>query len=53
MNAVVERQDIKGNTGSREGQGGQDTSAPAEEGANLPNAYCEIIVNDDMISTLR
>lgn len=49
----VERQDIKGNTGSREGQSGQDTSEPAEEGGNLPNGYCEIIINDDMIYKTR
>ena len=49
----MERQDIKGNTGNREGQAGQDTSEPAEEGENLPNGYCEIIVNDDMIYKTR
>lgn len=49
----MERQDVKGNTGSREGQGGQDTSEPAEEGTNLPNSYCEIIINDDMIYKTR
>ncbi|KAI0074714.1 hypothetical protein K474DRAFT_1665159 [Panus rudis PR-1116 ss-1] len=49
----LERQDIKGNTGSREGQQGQDTSEPSEEGENLPNGYCEIIVNDDMIYKTR
>ncbi|KAK7679647.1 hypothetical protein QCA50_017359 [Cerrena zonata] len=49
----LERQDIKGNTGNREGQAGQDTSEAAEEGANLPNGYCEIIVNDDMIYKTR
>ena len=49
----MERQDIKGNTGSREGQGGQDTSEPAQEGENLPNSYCEIIINDDMIYKTR
>ena len=50
---AVERQDIKGNTGNREGQAGQDTSEPSEEGPNLPNGYCEIIVNDDMIYKTR
>ena len=49
----MERQDITGNTGSREGQGGQDTSEPAQEGENLPNSYCEIIINDDMIYKTR
>ncbi|KAI0826298.1 hypothetical protein BC629DRAFT_1605012 [Irpex lacteus] len=49
----LERQDIKGNTGARESQGGQDTSEPAQEGSHLPNSYCEIIVNDDMIYKTR
>jgi Ca2+-dependent lipid-binding protein len=53
VNRLVERQDIKGNTGSREGEGGQDTSEPAQEGENLPNSYCEIIINDDMIYKTR
>ncbi len=50
---IVERQDIKGTTGTREGQTGQDTSEPAEEGEHLPNSYCEIILNDDMIYKTR
>ena len=50
---AVERQDIKGASGSREGQAGQDTAEPAEEGANLPSSYCEIIINDDMIYKTR
>lgn len=50
---TVERQDIKGNTGKREGQAGQDTAEPAEEGQNMPNGYCEIIVNDDLIYKTR
>ena len=50
---AVERQDIKGTTGNREGQSGQDTSEPAQEGPNLPNSYCEIIINDDMIYKTR
>lgn len=49
----LERQDIKGKTGDGEGQAGQDTDEPAEEGKNLPNSYCEIIVNDDMIYKTR
>lgn len=49
----LERQDIKGNTGKREGQAGQDTAEPAEEGQNMPNGYCEIIVNDDLIYKTR
>lgn len=34
-------------------QAGQDTDAPEEEGANLPSAYCEIIVNDDILFKTR
>lgn len=49
----LERQDIKGASGNREGQAGQDASEPAEEGENLPSSYCEIIVNDDMIYKTR
>jgi hypothetical protein len=49
----LERQDIKGSTGNREGQSGQDTSEPAEEGDNLPNSYCEIIMNDDLVYKTR
>ncbi|TFK47021.1 hypothetical protein OE88DRAFT_1666844 [Heliocybe sulcata] len=49
----LERQDIKGNTGSREGQSGQDTEEPEEEGENLPNGYCEVILNDDLIYKTR
>ena len=49
----MERQDIKGTTGSREGQSGQDTSEPAQEGEHLPNSYCEIIINDDMVFKTR
>ncbi|EKM56362.1 uncharacterized protein PHACADRAFT_172085 [Phanerochaete carnosa HHB-10118-sp] len=49
----LERQDIKGASGSREGQAGQDTSEPEEESENLPSSYCEIIVNDDMIYKTR
>lgn len=49
----LERQDIKGSTGEREGQAGQDTSEPAEEGDNLPSSYCEIIMNDDLVYKTR
>jgi hypothetical protein len=49
----VERQDIKGSTGDREGAAGQDASEPAEEGPNLPNGYCEIILNDEMVYKTR
>ena len=53
MTFTVERQDIKGTSGNREGQAGQDTAEPAEEGENLPSSYCEIIINDDMIYKTR
>jgi Ca2+-dependent lipid-binding protein len=52
----LERQNLKGATGSkkkREGTAGQDTDAPEEEGPNLPNSYCEIYVNDNMIYKTR
>ncbi|GJE96327.1 C2 domain-containing protein [Phanerochaete sordida] len=49
----LERQDIKGASGSREGQAGQDTAEPSQEGENLPSSYCEIIINDDMIYKTR
>ncbi|KAG8908594.1 hypothetical protein FRB99_004882 [Tulasnella sp. 403] len=50
----LERQNLKGTTGSdREGQAGQDTDEPSEQGSNLPSAYCEIIVNDDLVYKTR
>jgi hypothetical protein len=46
----LERQNLKGASGNnREGQSGQDTDEPAEQGSNLPSGYCEIIINDDMV----
>ncbi|QRV98489.1 C2 domain-containing protein [Ceratobasidium sp. AG-Ba] len=46
----LERQNLYGTTGKeREGQAGQDTDEPSEQGPNLPSGYCEIIVNDDMV----
>lgn len=46
----LERQNLKGASGSnREGTAGQDTDEANEQGSNLPSAYCEIILNDDMI----
>lgn len=46
----LERQNLKGASGnSREGQAGQDTDEPAEQGSNLPSGYCEVIINDDMV----
>lgn len=52
----LERQNLKGASGKaakREGASGQDTDAPEEEGPNLPNSYCEIYVNDNMIYKSR
>jgi hypothetical protein len=46
----LERQNLTGAKGKdREGQAGQDTDEPAEDANNIPSAYCEIILNDDMI----
>lgn len=46
----LERQNLSGAKGkNREGQAGQDTDEAAEDANNIPSAYCEIIVNDDMI----
>lgn len=52
----LERQNLKGASGKtakREGAAGQDTDAPEEEGPNLPNSYCEIFVNDNMVYKTR
>ncbi|CAG8671086.1 3552_t:CDS:10, partial [Acaulospora colombiana] len=50
----LERQNLKGASGdAREGQAGQDTDEPSEQGSNLPSGYCEIIVNDDMVYKTR
>jgi len=50
----LERQNLKGASGKdREGSAGQDTATPAEDSANLPSAYAEIVVNDDLIYKTR
>ncbi|GAA6059867.1 hypothetical protein JCM10212_007072 [Sporobolomyces blumeae] len=50
----LERQNLKGASGkSREGEAGQDTDDPSEQDHNLPSAYCEVIVNDDLIYKTR
>ncbi|CAE6349629.1 unnamed protein product [Rhizoctonia solani] len=50
----LERQNLFGTSGKeREGQAGQDTDEPSEQGGNLPSGYCELIVNDDMIYKTR
>ncbi|KIJ49556.1 hypothetical protein M422DRAFT_225382 [Sphaerobolus stellatus SS14] len=50
----LERQNLGGASGKdREGQAGQDTDDPSEQSSNLPSAYCEIIINDDLIYKTR
>ncbi|KAG8993711.1 hypothetical protein FRB94_010453 [Tulasnella sp. JGI-2019a] len=50
----LERQNLKGTTSKdREGKEGQDTDDPADQGDNLPSAYCELVVNDDLVYKTR
>lgn len=50
----LECQNLAGKSGNnREGQAGQDTDNASEASGNLPSAYCEILVNDDMIFKTR
>ncbi|GAA5909086.1 uncharacterized protein JCM6883_002600 [Sporobolomyces salmoneus] len=50
----LERQNLKGASGkSREGESGQDTDDAAEQADNLPSAYCEFVVNDDLVFKTR
>ncbi|KAK4703048.1 hypothetical protein P7C70_g3172, partial [Phenoliferia sp. Uapishka_3] len=50
----LEKQDLKGASGKdREGKAGQDTDAVEDETSNLPSAYCEIVINDDLIYKTR
>ena len=50
----LERQDLKGAMGGdREGKAGQDTDAPSEQDHNLPNSYCEFVLNDELIYKTR
>ncbi|KAG0149934.1 hypothetical protein CROQUDRAFT_39134 [Cronartium quercuum f. sp. fusiforme G11] len=49
----LERANLKGASGDREGATGQDTAAPSEQDNNLPSGYCEIIVNDLMVYKTR
>ena len=50
----LERQNLKGKSGhSREGEAGQDTDEPSEQSDNLPSAYGEFIVNDDLVFKTR
>lgn len=49
----LERQQLDGKKGDREGEAGQDTDEASEASDNLPSGYCEIIVNDDMVYKTR
>ncbi|KAH7097583.1 hypothetical protein BKA62DRAFT_716123 [Auriculariales sp. MPI-PUGE-AT-0066] len=52
----LERQAPRGNMGGIDGQEsrtGQDKGKPEEEGDDLPSAYCELIVNDDLVYKTR
>ncbi|KAH9459351.1 hypothetical protein Pst134EA_019502 [Puccinia striiformis f. sp. tritici] len=49
----LERANLKGASGDREGAQGQDTAEPSEQDDNLPSGYCEVIVNDEMIYKTR
>ncbi|THV04792.1 hypothetical protein K435DRAFT_961790 [Dendrothele bispora CBS 962.96] len=49
----LERQNLRGNTGEREGQAGQDTDDPSEQSDNLPSGYVEVIINDDLVYKTR
>ena len=49
----LERANLKGASGDREGAQGQDTAAPSEQDDNLPSSYAEMIINDEMIYRTR
>lgn len=50
----LEKRNLKGTSGKeREGVAGQDTDEPSEQTANLPSAYCEIVINDDLVYKTR
>ncbi|ORY26481.1 hypothetical protein BCR39DRAFT_540905 [Naematelia encephala] len=49
----LERQNLDGKSGDREGEAGQDTDEPSEQSDNLPSGYGEFVVNDDMIYKTR
>ncbi|WVR03079.1 hypothetical protein IAU60_000068 [Kwoniella sp. DSM 27419] len=49
----LERQNLEGKSGDREGEAGQDTDEPSEQSENLPSGYGEFLVNDDMIYKTR
>ncbi|KAK8844773.1 hypothetical protein IAR55_006623 [Kwoniella newhampshirensis] len=49
----LERQNLSGASGDREGEAGQDTDEPSEQSDNLPSGYGEFLVNDDMVYKTR
>ncbi|WWD22673.1 hypothetical protein CI109_107166 [Kwoniella shandongensis] len=49
----LERQNLDGKSGDREGEAGQDTDEPSEQSDNLPSGYGEFLVNDDMVYKTR
>jgi len=49
----LERQNLEGASGDREGEAGQDTDDPSKQSDNLPSGYGEILVNDDMVYKTR
>ncbi|KAK4688253.1 hypothetical protein P7C73_g1870, partial [Tremellales sp. Uapishka_1] len=49
----LQRQQLGGASGDREGEAGQDTDDPSEQSDNLPSGYGEILVNDDMVYKTR
>ncbi|OCF41030.1 C2 domain-containing protein [Kwoniella heveanensis CBS 569] len=49
----LERQNLEGKSGDREGEAGQDTDEPSEQSENLPSGYGEFLVNDDMVYKTR
>ena len=46
----LERQDLKGASGDREGVAGQDTDNPTEQSANLPSS-CVVTARNTFLST--
>ena len=50
---ALERQNLRGTSGDREGLAGQDITEPDEQGDHLPSSYCEILLNDEMIYKTR
>ena len=49
----LERQNLEGKSGDREGEAGQDTDEASEQSDNLPSGYGEFLVNDDMVYKTR